>query len=436
MSALRDAVIHKLDLHFIAGLEIDLRIEPIPEDRFRSELEKIGWRKGSEIEVAATVALLRQKSLIDVAQFFGAFKSSSDSEDLDFSMVISQVLEGASNEQVDAFLQIVAPRFRRRERRAHESFIHHPTHGVGIVIDPFADEVPILCADGEYLLVGDERYWEDVPPRRGEPSDLLRWLESQADDLDLGALETYLSETGRWLNEGWWDADDLEAARDWASMQLPKLGIDAPSREEFAKRHSFVEQEVDDPEDQRRHQLGFVATWANARLGGWRRFYCTGLSLSTSDDMPPWYLLTEEEYARIRDVTGDPPLLEAEYSGRDSAPSEVVPMIDIANIRPMDAHEKAKVAFAGARYEEVLRYMPKAVDDGSHGLLAQLMHVDALMKLNRTADARAVWSAIADEWISGKRIVWDTQWRRLLEQHRALGLPAEDPRIAIIESKQ
>src|SRR5689334_6464218 len=110
-------------------------------------------------------------------------------------------------------------------------------------------------------------------------SDLLEWLDAHAHlprESLIRELGCWLGKSSRVLADEWWHANDLDSAFAWAVRRLSELSIEAVSMEAFDARHEAVSQHVEDEEEQRRHQLGFVATHANARLRDGRRFYCLG----------------------------------------------------------------------------------------------------------------------------------------------------------------
>ncbi len=264
-------------------------------------------------------------------------------------------------------------------------------------------------------------------------TDLLEWLGARPRRLD--EVSDWLGKSSRLLTDAWWHASDLECAHEIVEERLEALGVDLPRWSDFDERHDEVARRVEDEDQQRRHQLGFVAVHANARMQDGRRFYCLGAALLREAGEPLWALLSEEEHRQLLALAGPPGALEAPYSGATSLPAEIRPVLDLALMPPFVARRRADEAFARGDYLEALQLMPKAIDDGDHGVLAQLLRLETLRRLGRREEARALWSSVADEWLRGDRRAWDTQWRRLLELHRRLALPGDDARLAEIKRK-
>jgi hypothetical protein len=268
-------------------------------------------------------------------------------------------------------------------------------------------------------------------------TDLLEWMAATP-GADAAAvrqrLRDWLSRSARPLADQWWHAGDLDEAYAWAVRRLGEVGVAPPSEEAFVARHAFIAEHVEDEEEQRRHQLGFVAAHANARLEG-SRFHCLGMDLSWEAEEPPWVLLTDEEHRRVAGLSGPTPALEASY-GAGELPSPGAAAPSELPVSPTRARMKAQEAFAKGDYATALRYLPQAANDGDHGLLARLMHIDTLRRVQRHDDARTLWSQTAEEWLTGTRRVWDTQWRELLALHKVLKMPADDPRLARIREKK
>jgi hypothetical protein len=268
-------------------------------------------------------------------------------------------------------------------------------------------------------------------------SDLLDWLDANSGALRetlLGSLRERLH--SRALVDEWWHAGDVETAYEFAARRLAELRLNPPTAEEFTERHEFVQAHVEDEEQERRHQIGFVATQANAQLRDGPRFHCLGPELAWENEEPPWVLLDDEEYARLLAIGGPPPSLESAYSGRTAAPRELGPRgPDLSLIAPHTAELKANEALSKGRPEEALLYLAKASEEGDSGLLVRLQRIDVLRMVHRQEEARALWSQTADEWLSGTRRVWDTQWRTLLKLHGRLRLAEDDPRVGQIRAR-
>jgi hypothetical protein len=264
-------------------------------------------------------------------------------------------------------------------------------------------------------------------------TDVLEWLAAHANDdpqRRLHRLGEWLGRSSRPLATDWWHANDLEAAYEWAARRLGELCIDPPDRDAFEARHELVAAHVRDEEEARRHQLGFVAVHANAGLDDRQRFYCLGMSASWETGEPPWILATEPEYAALRELTGAPPALEADYA-TNVLPAPARYPLDVAT---PDADLKSREAFDRGDYALTLAYLAHVSKSGDHGLLAQLLHIETLRRMNRRDDATALWLTTADEWMRGERRVWASQWKRLRELHGKLRVSDDDGRIAAIRA--
>jgi hypothetical protein len=264
-------------------------------------------------------------------------------------------------------------------------------------------------------------------------TNLLSWLDESPRQIHEVAYQ--LERARRELALGWWHAADLDSALQTLNDRMGQLGLTPLDAETFAARHALISETIDEEEAQRRHQLGFAAVHANAQLSDGRTFVCLGHELATESDEPTWALLSAEEHSRLAPLGSAPDDLEAGYSGARVLPTAVArPEVHIERMAPHDAHLHANGAFRDGRYAEALEYLPRAALDGSHGLLAELMHIEALQRLDRHDEATALWGRTADDWLSDRRRVWDTQWKRLLELHGILGLPEGDPRLGRIRA--
>jgi tetratricopeptide (TPR) repeat protein len=259
--------------------------------------------------------------------------------------------------------------------------------------------------------------------------DELAGFEGRRPDAVLAGIRPRL-ERERALALGWWHAADLDAAHATLSERLAALGLVPFALEELAERQRWIEAQTDDEEEQRRHQLGFAATYANARFGDERRFVCLGPDASWESGEPAWVLLNPRELEALRVLGGPPPALEAAYSGRTEPPAEFRgPAGRASPLGPNEAHRLADAAIASGRYGEALPYLERAEADGDHGLLARLKRIEVLHAVGRAEEARALWIATADHWLSGARPVWDTQLAKLVALHARLDLPGDDPRL-------
>lgn len=114
----------------------------------------------------------------------------------------------------------------------------------------------------------------------------------------------------------------------------------------------------------------------------------------------------------------------------DFAPLAAPEVGETEPLHPFEARRMADEAAAEQRLEEALSLIPLAVKDGSHGLLAELLHIDLLRRLGRSEDARAQLWRTANAWLAGERPkVWNTQWARLIELAKKLKLDLDDPRL-------
>ncbi|MBX3247495.1 MAG: hypothetical protein KF901_09965 [Myxococcales bacterium] len=241
------------------------------------------------------------------------------------------------------------------------------------------------------------------------------------------------------LVESWWHGTDAETAIECLRAALEEHGLADALPEEEIRASAETEWTGEGPsswrdeEQLRRHQLGIVAVHVNAELerrGDPRRFRSFGVPLRDEPTEPVWLLVTPEEHAELLAIGGPPCRIEAPYDQTRSV-AELPPIVlqsqlDLDELDPSTAHRLAKAAFDDERFEDVLVLIPLAVQDGDHGLLAQLLRIDTLRALGRTDEARAAWNETADEWLEGQRRVWDTQWDRLAALHEDLGMGPDD----------
>lgn len=263
----------------------------------------------------------------------------------------------------------------------------------------------------------------------GDLLDLLARLGGRPPESVLAQLRPWLARE-RALARGWWHASDLEAAHATLSQRVTALGVAPFELDELEERQRWIEEQTDDEEEQRRHQLGFAATWANARLTDDRRFVCLGPNASWESEEPPWVLLDPSEHEALLALTGPAPALEAAYSGKTDPPREVRgPAGHAARVAPFEAERLADAAIASKRYDDALRYLPIAETGGDHGLLARLKRIEVLHTAGHAEEACALWMTTADEWLNGARLVWDTQFAKLIALHARLGLPIDHARL-------
>lgn len=232
---------------------------------------------------------------------------------------------------------------------------------------------------------------------------------------------------------GWWHAGDIDSATETLVESLAELGVSEFPAERFAAWSQAADPLFDDEEDMRRHQMGFAAVVANealARGGDPRRVRALGRVLEWESDEPAWLVLTPEEHAALVAIAGPPRALERIYDGIEALDAVQPPQpapVDVEELLPGEARERAEAAFREGRYEEALRFLRVFARD-KVDLLGALLRLDILRCAGQEDEARAVWAATADLWLGGGIRVWDTQWRRLIELHAKLGLP-EDERL-------
>ena len=271
---------------------------------------------------------------------------------------------------------------------------------------------------------------------------LLDEMDHLADAAKRPPFGGRLGDSGRALTSIFWHPDDLDTAAEALVESLGDHGLaQAFDDAAFRARAALVEAAVQDEGQEREHQIGHAAVLANAALrasGDARRFRAFGARLRWESDEPAWLLVAPDEHARLRKYGGPLGGVERLYDGLESVddlprPARVEP--DVAAMAPHQAHLQAKAAFNAGRYAEVVALMPRATLDGDHGVLAELLHIDALRRLNKREEARSLWGRTADAWLAGERRVWDTQWRRLRELGRKLTLDEADPRLAEIDRR-
>jgi hypothetical protein len=149
-------------------------------------------------------------------------------------------------------------------------------------------------------------------------TDLLSWLDECPRTTHQVARQLELAR--RELALGWWHAHDLESALETLGDRMAQLDLPPLDAEAFVERHTRIAEKVDDEEAQRRHQLGFAAVHANARLADGRRFVCLGPELASESDEPAWALLSPEEHRRLATQGSPIDALEAAYSGSTVLP--------------------------------------------------------------------------------------------------------------------
>ena len=241
----------------------------------------------------------------------------------------------------------------------------------------------------------------------------------------------------------WWHADDVDTAVDCLRDSLAAHGLEAALPEARLRAETEAAEVISDEDEAllRRHQLGIVAVHANlelARRGDERRFRSFGEPLQDESDEPAWILVTPAQHAEMLAFAGPPLAAEMPYDRARSVeelPSIVLQQpVPLSELHPTDAHRQANQAFRRGDFAEVIRLSPVAKRDGQHGLLAQLLHLEALQKLGRLDEARAELITLADEWLTASYTVWDTQWQKLAAFYTALALPT-DERLAKLKAR-
>lgn len=254
-------------------------------------------------------------------------------------------------------------------------------------------------------------------------------------DRAIAALAHQIERSGLIFVNAWWHGDDVDSAVQSLREALTRHDLGELFPEDLiAARTRLLSTEVSDDEEQvRRHQIGLTATHVNEQLrkrGDSRRFRALGKCLEWESDEPVWLRVTPEEHAALLAIAGPPSALEAVYDAAESIADlpDTLPD-DPAPPSKSEALSRARTAMAAQRYEEALAMAEIAAGGGSHGLLGDLIRIDALHHLGRRDDAHATWTRTADEWLSGIYRVWDTQWQTLVSLHGKLGM-AECPQVA------
>jgi hypothetical protein len=236
---------------------------------------------------------------------------------------------------------------------------------------------------------------------------------------------------------GWWHATDLDEAIDLLSDGFAKVraGPELPDIEIGQATRALEGRGVGEA-DIRRHQIGIAAHRANELLE--KKGIAPRLRAFAARDLdrdePVWLLVTEDERAALVGALGEPTGIEAQY---DRAPSD--PARDLAAIlasapaerssaRPIPKNPALAVAFAQTelaegRFGSALAAAELGVADRSHGILAELVRIQALRSLGRRDDAVKAWTATAESWLAGERKVWNTQWASLAKLHAKMKLP-------------
>lgn len=265
---------------------------------------------------------------------------------------------------------------------------------------------------------------------------LLRRLSLDLGTLDARGRHVLAYELGRSkrpLTIEWWHGDDTEQVIDSMNVCLESHGLDVRVDQahvtECTKR---LLESTDDEEQIRRHQIGLLAIEANGALeaiGATARFRCFDPALAWETDEPAWFLVEPDERTILAGIFGGPKPdgIEAAYDGV-SRLEDVASHVedDPAPLTAAHAVNAARDALREGRLNEALAAAEIGVDDPSHGILAELVRIDALMRMQRRDEAHAAWAETAERWLSGERAVWDTQWAELVRLHAVLGLPEDE----------
>jgi len=234
----------------------------------------------------------------------------------------------------------------------------------------------------------------------------------------------------RELVRAWWHGDDVETALGELRVALDEVGLDDVALPEALVRRRTAELADADEEIARWHQIGIVAVTANTALrarGSERRVAALGRAARWETDEPAWVLVeSAAELARLRAEYGAPEGLEAAYDAAaspDEVPADFQAAVDE---NPYLAVLKAQAAARAGRWAEALALAEVGLADGSHGIIAEVVRIEALVALDRLDDARAAWEASATAWLAGRRAAFDTQWAALARLHDRTGRPADE----------
>lgn len=247
-----------------------------------------------------------------------------------------------------------------------------------------------------------------------------------------GRLADALGRSERTLTKAWWHAHDVVEACIQMNESLADHHLAARFDPMALDQWMAPLFDVVDEEQLRRHQLGVLALEANRALEAQDcddRFRCFHRTLAWEADEPPWLRVDPDEHATLITLFGGPRPggIEAAYDGVmriEDVSTEIGD--DPAPLFPPHAVNAAREALRERRFDEALAAAEIGVLDSSHGVLAELVKIDALLHLTRTEEARAAWKATAERWLRGERTVWDTQWAELARLHGALGLSDDD----------
>lgn len=244
------------------------------------------------------------------------------------------------------------------------------------------------------------------------------------------------SQQPRAFINGWWHAASIEDAIESIELDLQAIGIATPvPRDALASAVDLLSSSGLDEEDQRRHQIGIVARFANLELAGAHRLERVRPygAVEDPDDEPTWLVVTSAQHAEALLEYGAPQGIEAQYDDPDRYPDPVVTAAPPSEPRIPRALALgiAQQAMRDGDLVTALRAAEIAVAETSdHSLLAELIRIEALYRLGRHDDAERAWTATATSWLAGRR-VWASQWRSLATLHSELGMP-DDALIASV----
>jgi hypothetical protein len=242
-------------------------------------------------------------------------------------------------------------------------------------------------------------------------------------------LVELLGAAGRVFVTAWWHADDLDAVEEVLAASLATHGIEPLPGAKLEAATEALEEKGIDEDDIRRHQIGLAARHANRgleRAGRSERVRAFDEKNSGESDEPLWLWVSPEEHAALLPLLGSPEGLEAELddpSRSDPVAAARPPRGPAIPKMPYLALGLAQAELVAGRFETALAAALVGSRDHGHGMLAELIRIEALIGLGRREEAARVWGEIADGWLKGARQIWDTQWAKLAALHQQLGLP-------------
>jgi hypothetical protein len=236
----------------------------------------------------------------------------------------------------------------------------------------------------------------------------------------------------------WWHAAGIHDAIESIEMDLRRFGIMAPVPVDGLEVVVRILSDAGlDEEDQRRHQIGVIARFANqqfARAERIERVRSYG-TVEDPDDEPTWLVVTPAQHSLALLEYGSPEGIEAEYDDpqRYLDPVATAKPPSEPRIPRSLALVTAQQAMRNGDHVTALRAAEIAANPTTdHSVLAELILIDALRCLGRQRDAERAWIATATCWLGGRR-VWASQWHTLAQLHVDLGM-AEDALIAAVRT--